>query len=161
MPAIIIFIIHYGFRQPDRYNRRFIIAFIIILSLNTYLSLNKFRPFVKDYYQTQEYRYLIGWKVDTLIPKSERIISGDIGMIGYTAINHRFTDMVGLTSKANPDRLYGRYNGNDWLLSPPKYIADTVTPEGKYPRLPGNTEIIYKYIIPGKPYAIALLKRKE
>ena len=149
LPVItILFLWSYGkMHHSSKYHRQFIYAFIIILSLNTYLSLNKFRPFFFDYRPTQEARRQIGLHVRIGLSPDERIISGDIGMIAYTAINHKFIDMVGLTSEAKP--------------SDAKYIADTITLDGKYPNLPGNHEILAIRGQKGKPYAIGLLRRGE
>lgn len=162
LPVMVLLVLS----NSQQHRKQFIYAFIIILSLNTYLSLNKFRPFVKGYYQTQNLRMLIGHTVKTKIPESERIISGDIGMIAYTAINHKFIDLVGLTT-AVPYEVALRQEQGTTL--PPKldrnplkakYIADTITTDGKYPRLPGNHEILLEYGQRGKPYKIGLLKRE-
>jgi len=144
LPLMVILFIHFSNKQRSK---RLIYAFLIIFALNTYMSIEKFRPFFIDYRPIQEARQKIGKIVREQIPVAERIISGDIGMIAYTAINHKFIDMIGLTAEANPGDA--------------KYIADTITPDGKYPRLPSDHEILAIRGQQGKPYAIGLMERMK
>ena len=143
LPVMVIIFLYFAVKQ---HNKQLIYAFMVILALNTYMSVGKYRAFMLDYRPTQEARQTIGEIVREQIPESERIISGDIGIIAYTAINHQFIDMVGLTSQpAYPTH---------------KYIADTINSRDySYPRLPGKHNVLAVYGQQGKPYAIGLLER--
>ena len=127
-----------------KHNKQFIYALIVLFASNTYMSYGKYHNFSIDYRETQKARQEIGQLVKETIPENEKIISGDIGIIAYTAINHKFVDMVGLTSK--PD------------ITNARFIADTfnLNLQG---RVPGQYKPIKIIQIPNKPYCIALCKQ--
>jgi len=100
-----------------------------------------------NYRQTQEARHQIGEMVKNDIPENENIISGDLGMIGYTSIKHNFIDMFGLVSNIE--------------IGDAKYVADTMQLDNNgnlLSKVKGNYKLIKYYKFTNKPYIIGLAK---
>lgn len=146
LPVMSLLILFSG----KRFSCEFMLALVLMMSFGVRSSLIKYRSFVFDYRTTQDARRMIGETVKNNIPVSEDIISGDLGMIGYTAINHKFIDMVGLVSKPNPGQA--------------RYIADTMSitnTGGLKGRIPGVHKPLKVYGIQNKPYVIGLFEQQK
>lgn len=113
------------------YETALIIAFFIFFSYSTYNSITHYRGKILGYKTDQEARISIGDYIAKEIATDKLIISGDIGAISYKAINHKFIDLIGLTS---PEVLYRYQNQKSldgYLKSVnPGYVADTFAIKG-------------------------------
>jgi hypothetical protein len=91
---------------------------------------------MSDLAEAQICRKNLGRYINTNIDKSEYIASSDLGAIAYVAIDHRFVDLIALTSAD----VLGRYRAGetaDEVLEAKhvKYIADTYASSTSMSRL--------------------------
>lgn len=79
-----------------------------------------------DLARHQTCRKALGVYIAANIPRNEYIASSDLGIISYAAINHRFVDLIALTS-ADVLRSYAQAQNADHILNDKRvrYIADT------------------------------------
>jgi hypothetical protein len=102
------------------------VIFYVIIGYQGHNSIKWMEHNACNFSYTQQVREEAGKWLENNIDKSQCVISGDIGAIGYFAPSVRFIDTIGLTSK---DVISAYKNGNnlDKIIDDknPKYICDT------------------------------------
>ncbi len=106
--------------------RRWVIILLLLIFSQTIISSIVVRSYFVERKQEAMCRKEIGNYIDHHLSSSDFVLSGDLGMIAYQALNVRFIDLGGLTSK---DILisYQQKMGIDRIIfdKKPKILADS------------------------------------
>lgn len=106
-------------------NRRFIIIFLLsLVFLQTLLSSLVTRYYMISLKKGSLCRREIGSYINRTLKSSDYVLSSDLGMIAYQAINVRFIDLAGLTSKDVLKHYQKKKTIDDILLyKKPEFLA--------------------------------------
>ena len=123
---------------------------LFVIGYQSVKAVRVSQRFFSAYQTTQIARHKIGILINEKIPVDETIISHDIGMIGYTAINHRFIDLCGLVSSGVLENYRAGKNAD---IENARYIADTFEIQ--------NNSIVYKMFDPSVFINKAFTNKRE
>lgn len=73
---------------------------VLAIICQTLMSTFVVRHFMMNLMSDQQCRQKVGMYIKETLPKDTYILAGDLGLIAYTAIDHPFIDISGLTSTA-------------------------------------------------------------